>query len=906
MKYITVGILAHVDAGKTTLSECLLYNTGKLNSIGRVDKGNAFLDTDPLEKERGITIFSKQAVLEFGNKTITLLDTPGHVDFSAETERTLSVLDAAILVVSGPDKIQSHTRTLWQLLKTYNVPVFIFVNKMDQDGAEKDEILSELTKSLSKECVDFTEFSKVLSQNKDKSECNSKMQISNILDANSDLSDYCDEAFLEQIAACDEYLIEKYLETFSVTIKEVRQLFKQRHLFPVFFGSALKDEGVDSFIASLNAIITPYACEEDYDTDSEEAMVTDPEKEEFAGKVFKITRDEKEERITHTKIVSGSISVRDVIGQEKVSSIRIYDGKKYSTVQRAYKGQIVSFTGLNETKPGCGIGACTEENISLLTPVLSYTLILPNDINKAEAINKLNNLAEEQPDLSIEYDQDSHVISISLMGEVQTEVLKKRIGERFGFNVEFGEKHIIYRETITNIVEGVGHFEPLRHYAEVHLLMEPLPEGSGLIFEADCSEDVLDRNWQRLVLTHLKERTHRGVLTGSAITDMKITLVTGRAHLKHTEGGDFRQATYRAVRNGLMQAESKLLEPYYSFILEIPRDYVGRAMNDLETRKAKDFIPEIEGDTAILKGMAPVSTLTGYGSDVVSYTGGLGKLTLNVSGYSECHNALEVIENRGYDPERDTRNSADSIFCSHGSGVIVPWNEVKLHMHMPSYLTPTKELTDEQIRMRAKSKVSTDVSDFISTEEVDKIIKNASNANKKERFIPHKGINRKIVTARPEAVNGEYRQLKKEIKPEYLLVDGYNVIFAWDELKNIAKDNLDAARGQLLDTLCDYQAMRGINLIAVFDAYRLKNHPEEYCAYNNINVVYTKTAQTADYYIERFTKENRNRFRIRVVTSDYVEQVIVRGENTTVASSLEFRAELMALTKEFRSQHGVK
>ena len=903
MKYITVGILAHVDAGKTTLSECLLYNTGKLNSLGRVDKGNAFLDTDPLEKERGITIFSKQALLQFGDKTVTLLDTPGHVDFSAETERTLSVLDAAILVISGPDKIQSHTRTLWQLLKTYNIPVFIFVNKMDQDGAYKQEILTELARGLSKECVDFTEFSEMIMNKHSEKANNTELQNSDILNADTELSDSLSEGFLEQIASCEETLIEKYLESFSISLIEVRNIIKNRKCFPVFFGSALKDEGVAAFINSLNTLYTPYGESADYDTSS--AKSDDEVAEEFAGKVFKITRDEKEERISHVKVLQGSVSVREVVREEKVSGIRIYDGQKYSTVQKAYKGQIVALTGLNETKPGCGIGANDEENISLLTPVLSYTLLLPDGINKTEAINKLNNLAEEQPDLSIDYDPDSHIISISLMGEVQTEVLKRRISERFGFDVDFSEKHIIYRETITNTVEGVGHFEPLRHYAEVHLLMEPLPEGSGLVFAADCSEDVLDRNWQRLVLTHLKERTHRGVLTGSAITDMKITLVTGRAHLKHTEGGDFRQATYRAVRNGLMQAECKLLEPYYTFILEIPRDYVGRAMSDLEMRKAKDFTPEINGDFAILRGNAPVSTLTGYASDVISYTAGLGKLTLNVSGYSECYNAEEVIEKRGYDPERDTRNSADSVFCSHGSGVIVPWDEVKLHMHMPSYLTPTKELTDEQIRMRAKSKVSTEVSEFISTEEVDQIIKNASNANKKQGFIPHKGINRKVVTARPEAVEGEYRQPKKEIKPEYLLIDGYNVIFAWDELKNVARDNLDSARGQLLDILCDYQAMRGINLIAVFDAYRLKNHPEEYCTYNNINVVYTKTAQTADHYIERFTKENRNKYRIRVVTSDYVEQVIVRGENTYVASSLEFKNEVNALTKEFRLQHGV-
>lgn len=865
MSYVTIGVLAHVDAGKTTLSEGLMYNTGKITNIGRVDKGDAFLDTDPMEKERGITIFSKQAVLDFSDYIVTVLDTPGHVDFSAETERTLSVLDAAILVISGPDKVQSHTRTLWHLLRTYEVPTVIFVNKMDQDGTDKEEIIKELTDSLSRECVDF-----------------------------SDIENPSEE-LIENVASCDEQLLNNYLEGIEISEDDIKTLFSNNNIFPVFFGSALKNEGIDEFIRGLKRIIKPYKAE----SESSEG--------EFGARVYKITRDSKEERLTHVKITSGSISVRDTINDEKITGIRIYDGTRYNQVQKAYSGQIVAFCGLNETFPGQGLGKEVGQIYAQLTPVLSYSLLLPNEINKSEALEKLRRLSEEQPDLSIEYDEDTHAVSISLMGDVQTEILKRRIKERFGFDVEFGEKRIIYKETIENTVEGVGHFEPLRHYAEAHILLEPLDEGEGLVFDTNCSEDILDKNWQRLILTHLKEKTYRGVLTCSPITDMKLTLVTGKAHIKHTEGGDFRQATYRAVRNGLMQAKSKLLEPYYDFVITVPSQYVGKAMTDLELRYAKDFAPEIDGDYAVLRGSAPVSTLTGYSSEVTAYTGGLGKVSLSVNGYRECHNTEEVIEKIGYDPERDIRNSADSVFCSHGSGVIVPWNEVRNHMHMPLYLEPTKELTDEQIRMRAKRQVSETVSEFISPDEVDAILKSATAANKKKEFVPHKGINHKRHVVKAEPKEAEYRQPnKKDIMPEYLLIDGYNVIYAWDELKNIAMENIDGARSALLDILSDYQAMKGINLIAVFDAYKLSNHKEEYIQYNNINVVYTKTAQTADYYIERFTKENRTRFKIRVVTSDNLEQIIVRGENTTVTSSREFESEVKMTQTEFRKTHNVK
>ena len=863
MNYYVAGILAHVDAGKTTLSESLMYNLGKIKALGRVDKGNAFLDTDPLEKERGITIFSKQALLDFDEFSVTLLDTPGHADFSAETERTLSVLDFAVLVISGPAGIQSNTRTLWRLLKSFNIPTFLFVNKMDQDSADKSAVLNKIAKDLTDEAVDFSDF---VSQNDD---------------------------FLESIATLDENLMESYLSGEAITKEDIQNLFMNRKLFPVLFGSALKNEGIKELIDAIKYLVT-----------KNPAVNTTSE---FGARVFKISRDNKEERLTHMKVLSGSISVREQISDEKITSIRIYDGEKFTTVSEALPGQVVAVTGLTSTAPGDGVGCITDSVQATLTPVLSYELILPDDINKSEAIEKLSKLSEEQPDLSIDVDTDSSFISISLMGEVQTEVLKRRISERFGLDVEFGKRRIIYKETIDNTVEGVGHFEPLRHYAEVHLLMEPLPVGSGLEFTTNCSEDILDKNWQRLILTHLKERVHRGVLTRSAITDMRITVVSGRAHQKHTEGGDFRQATYRAVRQGLMQASCHLLEPYYNFVLEVPTEYIGRAMTDLEMRNAKDFTPEILENIGVLKGSAPVATLAGYGADVTAYTSGLGHLTLSLMGYGPCHNESEVIDEIGYDPLHDTRNTADSVFCSHGSSDIIPWDQVKQHMHMPSVLTPTKELTDEQIRMRAKSKAPETVEQFISPDEVDAIIRNASSANKKNTFIPHKGINHKSRSEKPVAQDSEYKPPKpKEVLPMYLLVDGYNVIYAWDELKDLARTNLDGARGALLDILCDYQAMSGIEVIAVFDAYRLKAHPEEFIDYHNIHVVFTRTAQTADYYIERFAIENRKKYRIRVATSDNVEQVIVRGENCTVVSSTDFRNEVYLLKHEFNEQHGVK
>lgn len=879
MKHIALGILAHVDAGKTTLSESLMFAAGKLRELGRVDKGNAFLDTDPMEKERGITIFSKQAVMNIGDNSVTLLDTPGHVDFSAEMERTLSVLDGAILVISGADGVESHTRTLWQLLENYKVPTLVFVNKMDREGTDKQNLLTEISKGLKGNFVDFSDY------------------------LNSG------EEFMENVAGCSEELMDTFFESGEVSDDDIASLFEKRDLFPVFFGSALKNTGVEEFIQSLEKI-----CDAAFS--NREELCAKP----FAGRVFKITRDSKEDRLSHVKIVSGTLKVRDMVGDEKVSGIRIYDGNKFENVSEAVAGQVVAVTGLNDAYPGAGLGELSGEIKALLAPVISYELILPDGVDYPVAVPKLMKLAEEQPDLSLEYDEDIRSITISLMGQVQTEILKRTIKERFGYDVSFGDRKIIYKETIDNIVEGVGHFEPLRHYAEVHLLLSPLEEGSGLVFETDCSEDILDKNWQRLIMTHLRERRHRGVLTGSQLTDVKLTVVSGRAHTKHTEGGDFRQATYRAVRQGLMQAECHLLEPYYDFRLEIPTNFVGRAMTDLERMNARDFSPEIEGDFAVLSGNGPVSTMAGYGSEVNAYTSGLGKLSLSVRGYGRCHNEEEVIESIGYNPERDVRNSADSVFCEHGSGIVVPWNEVKSRMHMPSVLSPVKELTDEQIRIKAENRAKRPAenvgSDYISLEEIDSILRSAGHSNAHEDFIAHKGMSHRYssydrvlgnTSGRDNSDSTAYKPSKpREPLKEYLLVDGYNVIFAWQKLNDLSKVTIDGARDALIEIMQNYQAIKGIEVIVVFDAYRVKNHAEEFLDVGNIHVVFTKTAQTADAYIERFAHENRTKYRIKVATSDGLEQVIVRGADAVVVSSRDFEIEVNQAMQNFKEIYGVE
>ncbi len=866
MKHSAWGILAHVDAGKTTLSEQILLETGVLRAAGRVDKGNTFLDTDAIERERGITIFSKPAIFSLGENEITIIDTPGHADFAAETERALSVMDGAILVISATDGVQSHTRTLWRLLSSYNIPTIVFVNKMDQPGNEKSDVLSNIEKGLGGGFCDFTDID----------------------------SEECQEA----IAMCDEAILEDYLTTGALPEGALTELFYNRKMFPVFFGSALKSQGVTALLDGWRSLLD----ELEYADGIENAP--------FGARVYKIGHDERGERLTYLKVVSGRIAVRDAVGEDKITAIRRYNGQKFAAISEATTGMVCTVTGLTDTYAGQGLGTCEGDTAAVLTPVIERKLIFPEGTDITKIYPRLQLLSQESPELDLVYDEDAGEIRLRVMGQVHTEVLKREIKDRFNLDVDFGNNRIVYKETIAGgIVEGVGHFEPLRHYAEVHLLMEPGEPGSGIVVDTICSEDILDRNWQHLVLGSLRGRRHKGVLTGSLLTDVRITLASGRAHVKHTEGGDFSQATRRAVRHALMQAESRLLEPFYSFRLEVPQENVGRAMTDMERLHATGFTQETAPDGSyILKGRAPVACMAGYGADVLAYTGGLGQLTLSVDGYGPCHNPDEVIEERAYEPERDVRNTADSVFCSHGSGDVIPWSEVTSYMHLPSVLSPTKELTDEQIRYRAKRQAESMKDTFIAPDEVDRIVSQAGSANKKPVFIPHKGINRRTPQEKIAANSaGQSKPPKpKPILPEYMLVDGYNVIFAWSELSALAARSVDGARDALLDVLCNYQAMRGIEIIAVFDAYKRQNHPEEYRDYNNIHVVFTRTAETADHYIERFAHTSGKNYRTTVVTSDGMEQVIVLGAGANIISSREFELEVKRVTEEFNERHGVK
>ncbi|MGN1180871.1 MAG: NYN domain-containing protein [Suilimivivens sp.] len=870
MKELTLGILAHVDAGKTTLSEAMLYLSGAIRKAGRVDNRDAFLDTYELERARGITIFSKQAIIRYGDLRITLLDTPGHVDFSAEMERTLQVLDAAVLVVSGADGVQGHTGTLWKLLKRYQVPVFLFINKMDQPGTDRQAILKELSGQLDGGCLDF--------------------------------SDEASEDFFESLAMCDETLLNHFLETGRLETDMIKRAIAGRKIFPCFFGSALKLFGVQELMDGISRYVTV------------------PEyPPEFGARVFKITRDNQGNRLTHMKITGGSLKARDVLltdfedndqgsqnaAGEKVNQIRIYSGEKFEAVNEAFAGMVCAVTGLFRTLPGQGFGREKTMDMHMLEPVLSYCIQLPEGCDPAAVMPKLMQLQEEDPTLQIVWDEELKEIHARVMGEVQIEILKHMIYERFRLTVSFGTGRIVYKETIADRVEGVGHFEPLRHYAEVHLLMEPGEPGSGLLFATDCSEDILAKNWQRLVLTHLEEKEHRGVLTGSPITDMKITLVLGRAHLKHTEGGDFRQATYRAVRQGLMEASSVLLEPVYEFRLEVPEEMIGRAMTDMEKLHGSFALEERAGGMAVLTGTAPVVTLQDYQKEVTAYTRGHGRLTCSLKGYAPCHNAQEVIEKRNYDPESDMRNPTGSVFCAHGAGFVVPWNQVKDYMHMESCFAGDRESVmqsafEEELERRKQAAMnrqklygSQGGEIFICTEEIDAILNRTANANsradggrKKEGWQREK---RSGAGAGGTSVTRVYRGQKK--KEEYLLVDGYNVIFAWDDLKELAAVNLDGARGKLLDILCNYQAVRGCQLIAVFDAYRLSGHGEEIFDYHNIHVVYTKEAETADRFIEKFAHENAGKYDVTVVTSDGLEQIIIIGAGCHLMSSREFQTE---------------
>ena len=806
MNKIVIGILAHVDAGKTTLSESLLYLSGKIGKLGRVDNKDAYLDTYELERERGITIFSKQAIFEIGGIQITLLDTPGHVDFSAEMERTLQVLDYAILVISGADGVQGHTRTLWRLLEIYKIPVFLFINKMDQNGTDQDALIGELKKQLDDRCIEFGQ-------------------------AGTD-------GFYDQLAMCDEPMMESYLEAGRVETAQIKKAVRERKVFPCYLGSALKLDGVEQFMQGIGkyTLISEYP-------------------DEFGAKIFKITRDEQGNRLTHMKLTGGRLKVKDVltnrVWEEKVNQIRIYSGQKYEAVNEIEAGAVCAVTGLSKTRPGEGLGIEEASAAPILEPVLSYRIVMPEGCDPRAMLPKLRQIEEEEPELHIVWDERLQEIQAQIMGEVQIEILQSVIRSRFGVEVTFGAGKIIYKETIADTVEGVGHFEPLRHYAEVHLLLEPGEPGSGLQYATDCSEDILARNLQRLVLTHLEEKTHKGVLTGSEITDMKITLVTGRAHNKHTEGGDFREATYRAVRQGLMEAESVLLEPYYAFRLELPEKNVGRAMTDIEKMHGTSEIVNTDGETAVLTGSAPVAAMRNYQQEVTAYTKGLGRLFCSLKGYAPCHNAEEIVQQIGYDPEGDTDHPVFSIFCTHGAGFLVNWDEVKDYMHVESFLQDKDELSGDA----AQNTTSPAEDRWISLDEIDRIINRTFYANQGKKSVWKKRIaasERRYESGAHAGGQTETRaEVKRETREEYLLVDGYNIIHAWPELAELVDGNMDGARMKLLDSLSNYQWIRQCQIIAVFDAYRVLGHREETVDYNNVHMVYTKEAQTADQYIEK-------------------------------------------------------
>lgn len=855
VKRIAVGILAHVDAGKTTLSEGLLYESGMIRDLGRVDSKNAFLDTDEMERSRGITIFSKQAVIEYKDSVITLLDTPGHVDFSAEMERTLWVMDYAILVISAADGVSGHTMTLWKLLKRYDIPVFVFINKMDQDGADKEAVLEQLKRLSGDGFVDF--------------------------------SGEMDGDFYEQIAVCDEKLLERYLEGEQITDDVIAGMILQRKIYPCFFGSALKLNGVKEFLELLinytRDIMAPK-----YNIGASD--------EDFAAKVFKVSRDNKGERLTFLKVVNGILKVKDVVNtgenEEKVNQIRIYSGEKFDTVSEVLPGQVCAVTGLSKTHPGQGLGTQQTNEAPTLEPVLTYSVKLPEDVDRNVMLSRLRELSEEQPELHVAWDDKADAILVTLMGEVQIDIVKQQIADRFGVDVSFGAGSIVYRETIADTVEGVGHFEPLRHYAEVHLKMEPSDRGSGLTFASDVSEDLLSKNWQNLIITHLEEKEHLGVLTGSPITDMKITVVGGRSHTKHTEGGDFRQATYRAVRQGLMQAESILLEPYYEFRMELPSNCLGRAMTDIDTMSGRSEPPEIYGDMAVITGTAPVSSMRDYSIALSSYTKGMGKLICSVKGYDVCHNTDEVLGEITYDPDADTDNPSSSVFCSHGAGMIVPWYEVKEHMHVPAVLENDSD--NDAVTETIRSVKGSGLFDYsIDEEQIEAIINRTSHANERASKHIYKKNKLKIYTnykGKERSNNGT----------KYLIVDGYNIVHAWDELKCLTDENLDGARTKLMDVLCNYQAFMDCELILVFDAYKVKGNIGEFFDYHNIHIVYTKEAQTADAYIEKLTHKLAKEYQVTVATSDGLIQLITRGQNCRVISARELKAEIDRVNESIR------
>ena len=859
----------------------MLYVSGSIRRMGRVDNGDAFLDNFELERSRGITIFSKQAVFRLGDTAVTLLDTPGHVDFSAEMERTLQVLDYGVLVISGADGVQGHTLTLWRLLKKYDIPVFLFINKMDQEGTDKEALMAELKERLHEECIDFTERRSGPERQK----------------------------FYENIAMAEEETLEAFLEQGKIAEEEIRRLIAERKIFPCFFGAALKKEGVEEFLSGLHRYIREKAY---------------PER--FGAKVFKIARDHQGSRLTFLKVTGGSLKARMALEggrngkewEEKVNQIRIYSGEKYAVTEEVLAGNVCAVTGLSHTAPGEGLGTERESGLPVLEPVLTCKIELPPECDPALLFAKLKMLEEEEPQLHLVWNETLREIQAKIMGEVQTEVLKCLIMERFGVEVGFGEGNIVYKETIENAVEGVGHFEPLKHYAEVHLLLEPGEPGSGLTFAADCSGDMLERNWQRLVLTHLEEKEHKGVLTGSPITDMKITLVGGRAHHKHTEGGDFRQACYRAVRQGLMEARPVLLEPYYDFRLETPEKMIGRAMADMERMNGIFDTPFLQKGTAVLTGEAPVAALQGYAKELAAYTKGHGRLFCTWKGYKTCHNTEEVVKKIGYEAERDTDNPSGSIFCAHGAGYYVEWDEVKDYMHVESCFAGKGSGEEGDLALPARRKGGkereTDSGRWLGTEEVDAILEKTLYANKKAGKATGKnrpgshGEERKngnyvSGNTRTYGQSGKESGKKAEKKEKYLLVDGYNIIFAWEDLKELAKASIDGARGKLMDILCNYQGIRGCRLILVFDAYRVQGHDTELFDYHNIHVVYTKEAETADQYIEKFAYENGKKADITVATSDGLEQIIIRGQGCALLSARELKEEIQRASEEIRGTY---
>lgn len=865
---LTIGILAHVDAGKTTLAESILYLTGSIRKLGRVDHQDAFLDTYELERERGITIFSKQAELRLGEREVTLLDTPGHVDFSAEMERTLQVLDYAILVISGADGVQGHVQTLWRLLKQYEIPVFLFINKMDQPDTNENALMEELTKRLDEKCINFSAGLET-------------------------------EEAKENLAVCDEAVLEHYLESGEIRKEEIVQLIAKRKVFPCYFGSALKIQGVEEFLRGIETFTRECAYPE-----------------EFGARVFKIARDAQGNRLTYLKITGGSLKVKMLLSnekeagegkeelwEEKAEQIRIYSGNSFEAVKEAKAGSVCAVTGLSHTYCGQGLGIEAHTFLPVLEPVLTYKIELPEDCNVHSMLIKLKELEEEEPQLHIVWDERLQEIHAQVMGEVQIEILKRMIWERYQTEVEFGSGKIVYKETIEDCVEGVGHFEPLRHYAEVHLKLEPAERGTGLHFFADCSEDLLDRNWQRLVLTHLEERMHKGVLTGSEITDMKVTLVSGRAHLKHTEGGDFRQATYRALRQGLKKAKSVLLEPVYEFRLELPADKVGRAMADIQKMYGEFQLSDSEGEYSVVTGFAPVSLMRDYQKEVMAYTSGHGRLFCTLKGYMPCHNADEVIEEMNYDSESDLENPTGSVFCAHGAGFIVPWYEVEDYMHL-ELQTPMQKQVEEEIPMpkRTPQEAEAYLKEGVQNEEeLRAIFERTYGAVKRERQgwerISKRNPNRNPSVRSSETENTRKEKKREPIK-EYLLVDGYNIIFAWEDLNELSKINIESARNKLMDRLSNYQGYKKMTLILVFDAYKVKGNPGSVMKYHNIYVVYTKEAETADQYIEKTVHEIGRKYQVTVATSDALEQVIILGQGGNRLSAANLLEEVEAVEAE--------